>query len=141
MIIDQYGKVIPGQAWWYENGPLITHFNKKYNMEFSIGVYYNEEQKGKYAQIAELKKSLRDTDYKALKYADGAYTEEQYKPVKEARARWRAEINKIEEDFIKPTLTDEEIDYAEETAMEYLKADLEERTGKTVEEIRGANGQ
>ena len=135
MTIDKDGTVVPGQAWWYENGPLIRDTDNEYGIEFFIGVPYNEEQKAKYKRIAELKRQLRDTDYKALKYADGAYTEEQYAPIREARAACRAEINEIEKDFEPPTLTREEMDCAEKKAMDSLRARIEEETGEEVESI------
>ena len=138
MTIDRDGTIVPGQAWWYENGPLIRDTENPYNIEFFIGVPYNEEQKAQYKQIAELKRKLRDSDYKAIKYADGAYTEEEYAPIRAERASWRAEINRIEETFTPPTLTREEMDRAEKIAMETLKEQFEAETGEQVEDIKGA---
>ena len=138
MTIDRDGTIVPGQAWWYENGPLIRDTENPYNIEFFIGVPYNEEQKAQYKQIAELKRKLRDSDYKAIKYADGAYTEEEYAPIRAERASWRAEINRIEETFTPPTLTREEMDRAEKIAMETLKDQFEAETGEQVEDIKGA---
>lgn len=138
MTIDRDGTIVPGQAWWYENGPLIRDTENPYNIEFFIGVPYNEEQKAQYKQIAELKRKLRDSDYKAIKYADGAYTEEEYAPIRTERASWRAEINRIEETFTPPTLTREEMDRAEKIAMETLKEQFEAETGEQVEDIKGA---
>ena len=54
-------------------------------------------RKIKDAQIAELKQKLADTDYKAIKYAEGEYTAEEYAPVKEMRKEWRRAINELEE--------------------------------------------
>lgn len=138
MTIDRDGAIVPGQAWWYENGPLIRDTENPYNIEFFIGVPYNDEQKAQYKQIAELKRKLRDSDYKASKYADGAYTEEEYAPIRAERASWRAEINRIEETFTPPTLTREEMDRAEKIAMETLKDQFEAETGEQVEDIKGA---
>ena len=56
-----------------------------------------------------------------MKYADGCYTEEEYKPYRESRAKARARINEIEEVFKEPTLSREEIDRAERLAIEKLK--------------------
>ena len=50
-------------------------------------------------EIAQLKKQLSDTDYKAIKYAEGQLTEEEYSPIRSQRAEWRARINKLQEDF------------------------------------------
>lgn len=47
-------------------------------------------------QIAALKKNLINTDYQAIKYAEGLLTEEQYAPIKAQRQSWRDEINELE---------------------------------------------
>lgn len=47
--------------------------------------------------ILELKQKLIDTDYQAIKYAEGELTEEEYAPIKAQRKSWRIEINKLEE--------------------------------------------
>lgn len=47
-------------------------------------------------RIAELKKLLADTDYKAIKYAEGEILEEDYISIREQRRAWRAEINELE---------------------------------------------
>lgn len=133
--IDLDGKIL--QAWYYENGDLIKDTNNPYNIEFFVTAPFNDEQKAQYKEIKRLKKYLRDTDYKALKYADGAYTEEEYAPVREQRAESRARINEIEAAFIHPTLTREQIDHAEAIAAKKIISIIEEQTGKEVEEILG----
>ena len=50
-------------------------------------------------EIAQLKKQLSDTDYKAIKFAEGQLTEEEYSSTRSQRASWRARINKLQEDF------------------------------------------
>lgn len=50
-------------------------------------------------RIAELKQKLQETDYKAIKYAEGELTEEEYAPMKAQRKAWREEINKLEEEL------------------------------------------
>ena len=47
-------------------------------------------------EIAQLKKQLSDTDYKAIKYAEGQLTEEEYSLTRSQRAAWRARINELE---------------------------------------------
>ena len=47
-------------------------------------------------RINELKKLLFDTDYRAIKFAEGCYTEEEYQPYKEQRQAYRDEINELE---------------------------------------------
>ena len=50
-------------------------------------------------RIAELKQLLRESDYRAIKYAEGCYTEEEYKPYKELRQSYRDEINELEQEL------------------------------------------
>ena len=47
-------------------------------------------------QIAELKQLLFSTDYKALKYAEGWISEEEYAPIKAERQAIRDRINELE---------------------------------------------
>lgn len=49
-------------------------------------------------RIAFLKQQLSDSDYKAIKYAEGLISEADYKPIKAQRQAWREEINKLEGD-------------------------------------------
>lgn len=48
-------------------------------------------------RIAELKSLLKDTDYQAIKFAEGQLTEKEFKPIKEQRQKWRDEINALEQ--------------------------------------------
>ena len=54
------------------------------------------DEKAKAEQIAELKKELADTDYEAIKYSEGWFTEEEYAPIKAQRQAWRDRINELE---------------------------------------------
>lgn len=47
-------------------------------------------------RIQELKKLLEETDYQAIKYAEGWITEEEYAPIKTQRQAYREEINQLE---------------------------------------------
>lgn len=47
-------------------------------------------------EIEILKQKLKDTDYKAIKYAEGQLTEEEYASTKAERQRWRDRINELE---------------------------------------------
>ena len=47
-------------------------------------------------QIAGLKQNLADTDYKAIKYAEGFISDEDYAETKALRQAWRDEINRLE---------------------------------------------
>lgn len=48
-------------------------------------------------RIMELKELLYHSDYKAIKFAEGKLTEEEYAPIREQRQAWRDEINELEE--------------------------------------------
>lgn len=47
-------------------------------------------------EIIQLKKALSDTDYKAIKYAEGQISEEEYASVKAERQGYRDRINELE---------------------------------------------
>ena len=51
-------------------------------------------------QITILKKKLKDSDYKAIKYAEGFISEEDYAPIKEERQNYRTQINQLEAEII-----------------------------------------
>lgn len=50
----------------------------------------------KSAQISELQRQLCETDYKAIKYAEGEITAAEYASTKELRQRFRQKINELE---------------------------------------------
>ena len=117
MIIDTKGNIY--QAWFRKEGALIHDEDNKYGVIFDIGIEYTSEQKAKYQAIKEYKQYLAGTDYVAIKFSEGAISEEEYAPIKERRAIARARINELE--FDEPTLTREQIDEAECLAIEKLK--------------------
>ena len=43
-----------------------------------------------------LKEQLAETDYKALKFIDGEFTEKEYAPIREERKNYRIKINELE---------------------------------------------
>lgn len=47
-------------------------------------------------EIADLKQKLFDTDYKAIKYAEGLLTLAEYESTREERKSWREKINILE---------------------------------------------
>lgn len=47
-------------------------------------------------QIEYLKQRLSETDYKAIKYAEGVLSETEYAQTKAVRQNWRDEINRLE---------------------------------------------
>ena len=50
----------------------------------------------KIQKINQLKAKLRDTDYKAIKYAEGLISEEEYVPIKAERESYRVQIRESE---------------------------------------------
>ena len=48
------------------------------------------------AQINDFRELLEKSDYKAIKYAEGVLTEEEYAETKKERQAWRARINELE---------------------------------------------
>lgn len=48
-------------------------------------------------EIATYKQMLTNTDYRALKHAEGELTDEEYAETKEKRKAWRSHINELEE--------------------------------------------
>lgn len=108
MIISRNGDILFGYD--LRDG-IIVHDGK-----YAICLDYNETQKEQFGRINELKNYLSNTDYQAIKFSDGAISEEDYAPIREQRKEARAEINRIEEVFVKPTITEEEMKKAEEEA-------------------------
>lgn len=47
-------------------------------------------------RILELKQNLKDTDYQAIKYAEGIIGAPEYYDIKQKRQEWRDEINRLE---------------------------------------------
>ena len=47
-------------------------------------------------EIQQLKKQLSDTDYKAIKYAEGQISESEYSAIRELRQGYRDRINELE---------------------------------------------
>ena len=50
-------------------------------------------------RIEVYKKYLRDTDYQAIKFAEGEMTAEEYAPIRAKRQKWRELINKYESEI------------------------------------------
>jgi hypothetical protein len=58
---------------------------------------YESSPEYKAQQIADLKAQLAATDYKAIKYAEGWITKEEYAPIRAERQAIRDKINELEE--------------------------------------------
>ena len=52
------------------------------------------------SEVRQLKQNLLDTDYKAIKFAEGWITAEEYAPTKAQRQEWRNRINELENESI-----------------------------------------
>ena len=50
-------------------------------------------------EILDLKEKLLETDYKAIKYAEGEITDAEYEPIKQRRREWRRRINELEKEI------------------------------------------
>lgn len=55
------------------------------------------------ARINALRQLLSHTDYKAIKYSEGFYTDQEYSDIKKQRQRWRDEINELEAELREET--------------------------------------
>ena len=77
-------------AYQYLDGELVLDETKKQAMIDEQSKQAREEQ------IAKLKNELADTDYEAIKYGEGWFTEEEYAPIKALRESLREQIRKLE---------------------------------------------
>ncbi len=77
--------------------PVIEEGKEAWDEEEEIQVFvpYTEKEKAE-IEIMELKQKLFDSDYKAIKYAEGQLSEEEYASIKEERQSWRDRINELE---------------------------------------------
>lgn len=73
---------------FYKEGNSLIFDNEKHNKV--------EKNLNNLERIVELKSLLTESDYKAIKYAEGYITEEEYSEVKLLRQSWRDEINELE---------------------------------------------
>ena len=86
----------------FENGALIDIpqaeletmrlAQLEYEQQLQKQVEIDEIQR----KISEAKAKLSQTDYQAIKYAEGFISEADYAPIKEQRQAWRDEINALE---------------------------------------------
>ena len=82
---------------WIIDVPGVEYQPSK-DTEEDILVYVEYTQKEKnIIKIMELKQLLAESDFRAIKYAEGEYTDEEYAPYREQRKAWRKEINELEE--------------------------------------------
>ena len=74
----------------YDNG-IYRDMTAEEEAEFNKSAEVSIE-----AQINELKEKLRETDYQAIKYAEGLITKTNYLAIKNQRQEWRNKINELE---------------------------------------------
>ena len=76
----------------FENGQFISNTEE----------YEKEQLNAKiYDQIQTLKQKLFDTDYQAIKFAEGELTEEEFAPIRAQRHNWRLEIEELESQILR----------------------------------------
>ncbi len=68
--------------------------------------FYVLEKTPQLIEIETLKQQLADTDYQAIKYAEGQISEEEYAPIKEQRQAWRDKINELENKLAESEVVD-----------------------------------
>ena len=123
IMIRTDGTFVPGNAWLADRGIVIEDKESPYGIDFGIALFYTEKQREQWKQILQLKNRLLATDYWDNKYIEGEFSEEEWAEKRAQRAAWRSEIREIEKDFIKPTITREEMNEAERKALEKLKGE------------------
>lgn len=73
---------------------------KCFDVEHQCVIPYDNSEEVKITninkQINELKQKLAQTDYQAIKYAEGRMSGAEYAPIGEQRQAWRDEINNLE---------------------------------------------
>lgn len=86
---------------WVVDVPCVNAVEAHDEVEpIKVYVPYTEtelQRRAAVARIAELKQLLRESDYKAIKYAEGLLDEREYIPIRAERKAWRKEINELEE--------------------------------------------
>lgn len=73
------------------------------NITIRVFIEYPEKELKKMnirQELTKWKEKLEATDYKAIKYAEGWYTEEEYLPIKTEREKMREEIRKLEIEYL-----------------------------------------
>lgn len=89
---------------WVVDVPYIEH-QDAYDEEEEINIYipFSEEKLERIAneqEMARLKMEIASTDYEAIKYAEGWFTEEEYAPIKQHREELREKIRQLEEKLV-----------------------------------------
>lgn len=83
-----------GRCFTIENGQAVL------SRDIDEYITSHRDRVEKLKEIELLKKQLFESDYKAIKYSEGFYTEEEYEPIRQERAAIRERINLLEEGLI-----------------------------------------
>lgn len=82
-----------------ENVEVETSHDEEY-IFCTVKAYFferlSEEKLAANREIVQLKAKLSETDYQAIKYAEGFISEADYAPIKAQRQAWRDRINELE---------------------------------------------
>lgn len=89
---EMYAKLLTREAHWVDE-ELVNREKpqSEKDAEAEAAIWAEHQQ-----EIATLKGYLSQTDYKAIKYAEGWITEEEYAETKAQRQAWRDRINELE---------------------------------------------
>ena len=84
---------LPGKYSYYcvENGKFCIKRRTPTEEELAKDIISNRNK-----EISELKAKLAQTDYQAIKFAEGWITADDYAPTKALRNSWRTRINELE---------------------------------------------
>lgn len=89
---EMYAKLLDHTAHWVD-GKLVEREKTPEEIEEEKR---QREEEARLEEIATLKGYLAETDYKAIKYAEGWITAEEYAETKAQRQVWRDRINELE---------------------------------------------
>lgn len=114
MIIDRFGNII--DSFNQEYGTII------HDGDYAVCLMYEKDSDVELKrQVFNLKNQLRTTDYKAIKFAEGQLTEEEYAPFRQQRQEIRDKINEIEPQITELTISREDLDKAEAISANVIK--------------------
>ena len=83
---------------FYKDGHRVNCYHLV-NNEYILNEIKEQEEiakEQKEQEIARLKQELANTDYEAIKYSEGWFTEEEYAPIKAMRESLREQIRALE---------------------------------------------
>ena len=80
------------------NGILVEMTTEEIAEMEAARIAYESSTEYRQQQIAELKAQLDATDYKAIKFAEGWLSDEEYAPIRAERQAIRNKINALEGD-------------------------------------------